>query len=93
MSNSLIDLDFETTTSNPSPQTLPLTGEALIGYSSPNAGRKKKSIEKTSGESNIFDELGMNDPTKKSESKPEPPVLDSSSDCLIDFSSPPLPKK
>eukprot|EP01133_Synstelium_polycarpum_P005933 gene5933-6872_t len=101
MSESLVDLDFENTTDAPtiSPQTMPLTGEALIAYSSPGSARKKKGASTKTGDNNgdsgnLFDDLGMDDPSKRDDTAtPTEIKLNSSQDMIIDFSSPPMGKK
>ncbi|EGC31340.1 hypothetical protein DICPUDRAFT_13661, partial [Dictyostelium purpureum] len=93
MSDSLIDLDFETTAENPSSNVLPLGTDALLSYSSPKSEKKQQdnknqSKENTTNENNdLFDDLGIQNHSDKVQTDSNAKPL-TESEILSKFSSP-----
>ncbi|EAL60876.1 hypothetical protein DDB_G0293048 [Dictyostelium discoideum AX4] len=96
MSDTLLDLDFETTAQNPnSNEILPLGTEALIIYNSPSGEKrstKNQTKENTKNDTgSLFDDLGIKDHTANQQTNENSKPL-SDSEILKKFSSPPHPK-
>eukprot|EP01132_Coremiostelium_polycephalum_P005057 gene5057-6296_t len=105
METKLVDLDFDVTTNTPSSQEMPLSVEPLIGYQSPNSNRKnsksnnknnsnnKSNSNNNTGGDTLFEDLGIQDFSEIEKTTKIKPNSGLSSDVVIDFSSPPAPKK
>ncbi|KAK5582098.1 hypothetical protein RB653_003681 [Dictyostelium firmibasis] len=95
MSDTLLDLDFETTAQNPNSNVLPLGTEALISYNSPTGEKrssKNQSKENTKKEGgSLFDDLGIQDHSATQQTGENSKPL-SDSEILKKFSSPTQPK-